>query len=136
MSDYTRTDADIRPLEGAVLRRYAAGGSGNKGDAVYVASDGDVEVTDSDASGTSDGIGLVIGVSDEGVTTFVSGDAVTVCVFGPVGGFASLTPGAVGYVSGTAGKLATTAGTTLKRMGYNESATVFFVDPGQVGLGS
>lgn len=136
MSVVTVTAANVRPLEGAVLRRYAAGGSGNKGDVVYVASDGDVEVTDSDSAGTSNGVGIVIGVSDEGVTTFVAGDAVTVCVYGPVGGFASLTPGAVSYVSGTAGKLDTAAGTTLKRMGYNESATVFFVDPGQVGLGS
>jgi hypothetical protein len=136
MSAITVTAANVRPLEGAVLRRYAAGGSGSKGDVVYVASDGDVEVTDADSAGTSNGVGIVVGVSDEGVTTFVAGDAVTVCVYGPVGGFTLATPGAVSYVSGTAGKLDTAAGSTLKRMGYNESATVFFVDPGQVGLGS
>jgi hypothetical protein len=50
-------------------------------------------------------------------------------VFGPVSGFSGLTPGALGYQSDTAGKIDTAAGTTSKKMGRCESATVFFVQP-------
>lgn len=52
------------------------------------------------------------------------------CVYGPVGGFSSLTPGDYAYVSNTAGGLDTAAGTFGFIVGRAESASVLFVDPG------
>ena len=101
------------------------------GDCVYVAADGDVEKADANVSAaTAMGVGLVVAIQG-GKAAGAAGDRATVCVFGPVAGFSGLTPGANAYVSNNAGKLSTTPGTCSRIMGYNESATVFFVHPEQ-----
>lgn len=128
------TAAYVRPLEGAVGRNFKAGGALTMGNAVYVASDGDVEAGRANAAATSDAIGVVAAVNEPGDTTAAAGDAVTVVTFGPVGGFSSLTPGKIQYLSdATAGALTETApsgaGKWLKAVGYAESATVLFVMP-------
>lgn len=127
------TAASVRPLEGAILRHYDAGGSINAGDAYYVAADDDVEATDANAAATSEGLGIIVAGSDAGETAFEAGDAVTGVVFGPVGGFSSLTPGAKQYISATTGAITesapTGAGTWTKIIGYAESATILFVMP-------
>lgn len=132
MANLANTDKNIRPLAGSVVEGYDLGGSANVGDVVYVASDGDVEVTDGSASATAEGIGIIVGVpgSIPYTTALVAGDRVSVCVYGPVGGFTSLTPGARGWVSDDAGKLEDAAGTVTFPMGYAQSAEIFFVNPG------
>jgi len=127
------TSALIRPLQGAVLRDYHAGGAGEVGNVVYVADDGDVEVTDADAAATAHGRGIVTAMNKEGETTFAAGDRVTVCVFGPVAGFSGLTPGARVFVDTDAGKLDETAPSVVMPMGYAESAGVVFVLPSMSG---
>lgn len=129
--DYT--PAYIRPLEGAELRDFNAGGSGDLGSSVYIASDGDVEVTDADAAATAHGRGIVVAVNKEGETTFADGDRVTVCVFGPVAGYSGMTPGARVFVDTEAGKLDHTAPSVVMPMGYAESAGVVFVAPSMSG---
>ena len=84
---------------------------------------------------------IVIAVAQPGQTTAVSGEAVEVCVFGPVSGFASLTPGAVQYLSAAnAGVLVETApsgaGKWAKAIGRAESAGIVFVLPGVVAARS
>jgi len=131
VADLTVTAANVRPLDGAVCRGFKLGGAAAPGDCVYVASDGDVEKADANVSlATAAGIGVVVAIQG-GKSSGVAGDSVTVCMFGPVAGFSGLTPGARAYVSDTAGKLSTTAGTAKRCMGFAESATVFFVAPEQ-----
>lgn len=128
MSVVTVTSADVRPLTGATVRRFTAGGSITLGDAVYIASDGDVEAADGSAIGTTWAVGVAVATPDGG-TSVSSGERVDVVVYGPVAGFSSLTVGALGYVSDTTGGIDTAAGTKTFILGYNESATVFFVRP-------
>jgi hypothetical protein len=129
MTDLTVTAAKVRPLDGSRTRGFDLGGAAAPGDAVYIASDGDIEKADANVSAaTGRGIGLIVAI-EGGKSAGVAGDHCTVCVFGPVEGFSSLTPGANGYLSDTAGKLADAAGTQSRIIGYAESATAFFVLP-------
>lgn len=129
------TAANVRPLEGSILRQYDAGGSLTVGNSVYIAADGDVEQSDANAALSSQAIGVVVAVKDTaGATTAAAGDAVTVCVFGPVAGFSSLNEAALQYVSETAAAITETApsgaGTWTHVVGYAETDTVLFVMPG------
>ncbi len=133
MAAIAYTPAHIRPLEGAVLRDYDAGGNGEVGNVIYIASDDDVEVTDADAAATAHGRGIVVAVNKEGETSFVAGDRLSVCVFGPVGGFSGMTPGSRVYVDADAGKLDHTSPAVSMPMGYAESAGVVFVAPSMSG---
>ena len=128
MADISKTAADIKPLPGAMVERYDAGGTIAIGQTVYMATDGDVEVADASAAGTAYAIGIAVG-SNDGATSFAAGDRVDVVVFGRVAGFTGMTPGDVLYQSDTAGALADAAGTTSHKVGKARSATVFFVNP-------
>jgi len=133
MADITVTAASVRPLGGAVIRRYAAGGAGTVGNSVYIASDGDVEVTDANSTTTLDTIGLVVGVNGQvGATTWVAGDELDVVLQGPVTGLAGMTPGATAYVSDTAGAVADAAGSNTYIIGKAETATTLFIAPYRV----
>lgn len=130
------TALDVRPGVGALIKDFDAGGAGDIGDYVYIAADGDVEVTDANVALTSAGKGVVVAVGDEsgGVTAFVAGDRVSVITFGPVHGFSSLTPGAIQYISETAGEVTETAPsgalTWTQAGGYAQDASTLFVMPG------
>ena len=137
----TVTAASVRALNEAETRTMIAGGNLTMGQAVYVASSGSVVVALADAALTAEAVGIVIAVAQPGQTTAVSGEAVEVCVFGPVSGFASLTPGAVQYLSAAnAGVLVETApsgaGKWAKAIGRAESAGIVFVLPGVVAARS
>lgn len=136
MTNLSIPDAkNVRPLEGAVIRRGTAGGAAAVGDWVYLASDGDWERCDGSEAATAEGRGIIV-ASDHGETTIAAGDGISVVTLGPVGGFASLTPGAVGYTSDDAGKLEDATGTVTWRAGYAESANIFFVLPGMAAAAS
>jgi hypothetical protein len=132
MADVTVTAADVRPLPGAVVRRYDAGGTVTPGQAVYLASDGDVEAADADAAASARVIGIAVAGPD-GKTSFSAGDRVDVVTQGPVCGFSSLTPGGIMYTSVTAGSIAdaaaTAAGDYIWVIGYAEAASTVYVDP-------
>lgn len=135
MAAFAGTAADIRPLPpAAIIRRYNAGGAITVGNAVYVASDGDVEQADADAEASAIAIGICVAVGSAGATVAAAGDRVDVCVFGPVTGYAGLTPGALVWASVTAGSMDQTApagssGDYPFVIGYAESATTIFVLP-------
>lgn len=129
------TAASVAQLTGAITRDYSAGGTTTNGNAVYVDSSATVQNAKADTAATSAAIGIQVAVVNAGQTTAASGDKVTVVTLGPVGGFSSLTPGAVYYIdSSTAGAITATAPTGAlvwaKSIGYAESATVLFVLPG------
>ena len=139
MADITVTSAQVKALQdnGALVRPYTAGGAITIGYAVYIAADGDVEHADGSAVGTAGAIGIAV-ESYDGETSVAAGDPVSVCVFGPVSGFSSATPGGKAWVSDTAGRVASSAGdaTIDHELGYFESASVLFVMPDPAGAGS
>lgn len=128
MASLSFTAANIRPLDGAVTRGFNAGAASiTPGDLVYIASDGDVELADGNgAQALARAVGIVTAIQG-GKASTAAGDRVTVVLFGPVAGFASLTPGANGYLSDTAGDIADAVATYDRIVGFAESATVFFV---------
>ena len=132
MSDVSVTAASVRPLPGAIVRRYDAGDTVTPGQAVYLASDGDVEAADADAEASARAIGIAVAGPD-GKVSFAAGDRLDVVVHGPVTGFSSLTPGGLMYTSTTAGSLADAAATAADDyiwvIGYAESASEVFVAP-------
>jgi hypothetical protein len=128
MTAITVTAADVRPLPGAIVERHQAGGSGNVGDTVYMASDGDVEQADASAAGTTYAIGVVVSAPN-GATAFVAGDEIDVAVLGRVTGFSGMTPNDVLYQSDTAARLDDAPGTTSHKVARARSATVVFINP-------
>lgn len=130
MSVIALTAANIRPLTGAVIRRYVADEACNVGQVAYVNTDGEAGIADGNVSeAKARAIGIIV-ESYDGETAINAGDPMSVVVLGPVSGFSSATPGSYGYVSDTAGSLDTAAGTYSFIVGYFESAGVFFVNPG------
>jgi hypothetical protein len=109
-----------------MIRRFDAGGTINIGDVVYEAADGDVEQAAGGSVATSWAIGIAVATPDGG-TSVSAGERVDVVTSGPVAGFASLTPGNLGWVSDTAGKVDTAAGTKDTIVGFCEAANVFHV---------
>lgn len=127
MADITRTKADVRPLAGCIYSdNHEAGGTIEAGEVVYLNGSSGWVVADASAAGTVSGlVGVVVSPQDA-----VDGDMdLSVVIFGPVTGYSSMTPGALHYVSDTAGEVADAAGTKTKRVGYADSATVLFVCP-------
>lgn len=132
MADISLTAAKIRPLNGAIVRRGTAGGTITPGMSVYLDGTNGWKAADADALASSQARGIV--VSDGyGSVSFASGQVVDIVVFGPVEGFASMTPGGAVFVSTTAGGLDQTASTTPGdypfAIGWAEQASVLFVAP-------
>jgi hypothetical protein len=134
MADITVTVAQVRALteNGAVLLPpLLAGGTINMGDAVYMGSGGTVIAADANASAdATKAVGIAV-ESFDGETSVISGNPVTVCCFGPVSGYSSMTPGANVWVSDTVGRLSNTAGTFDRILGWSLSAGIVFVNPEQ-----
>ena len=117
------TDAKlVKPLEGAIVRRYTAGSTIEAGEAVAMASDGYVDP----AAASSVTLAYVLGVALQDVLV---GQRVDVVVHGPVLMGSGATVGAPIYLSDTAGEPAETTGTVTSLIGVAESATVVFVRP-------
>lgn len=119
------TAANIKPLQGAIVRRFTAGATVAAGELVTMQSDGYVDPTNTSA------VQNIAGVALQGVA---AGQRVDVVVFGPVQCLTGATVGATVYGSDTAGEPAETAGTKTSIAGWNESATVLFVSPVKVSL--
>lgn len=130
MASIDLTSAQIRPLEGAIVRNYQAGAALTVGYAVYHDSNGYVQHADANASeAASRGRGIVV-ASKDGETSVSSGDRCSVVVFGPVGGYSGMTPGEPVYISDTVGRLDQTQPSNAYRQafGWADSASVIFVN--------
>lgn len=128
MANISVTASKVRPLSGATIRRFDAGGAVSAGDAVYIASDGDVEAANGAALTTAWPIGVVVACPD-GDTAAAAGEAVDVCVHGSIEFATGMTPGALVYVGDSAGMVSTAAGTKSAVLGFVETATQIFVRP-------
>lgn len=116
------TAANIKPLTGAIVRRYTSGAAIAAGEVVSLQSDGYVDPSDSTSAADE-----VVGIAIQ--ATSAAGEVVDVVVLGPVNCLLGATPGATVFNSTTAGEpLETTAGNQTA-VGYAESATVLFVLP-------
>jgi len=119
------TAEHIKPLEGAIVRRYIA----------HAAIDaGALVAKNADASESAEAVATSVILAPLGVAinaAVSAGDYVDVVVFGPVVCLTGATPGLNVYASNTAGEPAESGGTHTKDtiFGYSESATVLFVKP-------
>lgn len=134
MADIVTVAASIRPLTGAIIRRFTASAAITVGQAVYVHTDGTIKPADADADASSQARGIAVAVGTEGATAAASGDIVDVVTHGPVElGVASNTEGAVVYVSTTAGAMDQTAPATTGDypfiVGWMMTDTAIYVQP-------
>lgn len=111
---------DIKPLQGAVIRRGTLGATVTKGHPVTLQSDGYWDHTDTDAAQ------LTAAVAVEGGG---AGDRVDLVVHGPIQCLSEATPGVLVYGADDAGTYGDAAGTKSLVIGYVESASVLFVQP-------
>lgn len=112
----------IKPLEGAIVRRYTAGAAIAAGELVSMSSDGYIDPSDSTSAKNP-----VLGVALQAAGA--AGVRIDVVVGGPVVCLTDATVGGLVYNSTTAGEpLQTTAGNQTIA-GLAESATVLFVRP-------
>lgn len=115
------TAANIKPLEGAIIRRYTAGAAIAAGEIVSMQSDGFVDPSDSTGAAQT-----IVGIAQKAAAV---GDRLDVVVYGPVVCLTGATIGGAVYDSTTAGEpLQTTAG-NQKQIGWAESETILFVRP-------
>lgn len=131
MASITVTAANVRAMNGSIVRRYTAAEALAPGQPVYLSASKTVTRADGSAVATLiPFLGIVVGDQD-GNTTIPSGAEVDVCVFGPVTGISGATAGALVYVSDTVGEITEAAGEATKDMvvGFVEQATVLFIRP-------
>lgn len=105
------TSANVRALtsHGAVVIPGRAGATVTIGYLVTQEADGDWIHADANAVGSQTVMGVAVETFD-GEDTVIDGNALSVCVFGPVSGFTSLDEGALYYLSDTVGRLDTAEG--------------------------
>jgi len=123
---YDTTAANVKPLQGAIIRRYTAAAAIDAGMAVYLSANDTVTKCDGNAVASTLPF---VGIALQDVAT---GDRVDVVVFGPVNSVTGGTAGSLLYLSDTAGEVAESAGTKQFQIGFVENATVIFVSPGRL----
>lgn len=114
------TAANVKPLEGAIIRRFTAGATIAAGELVSLMADGYVDPTNTAAFTGSNIVGVAL-------TAASAGDRVDVVVYGPVLCLIDATPAKLIYGSDTAGEPSESVGTKDVIAGFAESATVLFV---------
>lgn len=114
----------IKPLEGAIVRRYTAGAAVTAGCPVAFDSSGYVQHADGNSSDPV--ADMVQGIAIQAAAA--AGDRVDVVLYGPVSCVTGATPGAYVYISDTAG-LPDVSSTSNGLIGIAESTTVLFVRP-------
>ena len=64
------TPANVKPLEGAIVRRYVAGSAISPGSPVCMSSDGYIDEADSDALATNNVVGIPLSPRNQGTDRF------------------------------------------------------------------
>lgn len=122
--------------QGSVIRNYITGMAVNVGQAVYVDTNGNVQLAIGNVlTANAKAIGIVVNSTDlYGSTAIPSGGYCSVCEFGPVYGYYGMTPGKQVWVSKTvAGGLddaAPTGGVFQFILGVSIDDDIIFVSPG------
>lgn len=136
MADLTLTAANVRALKehGAIVLPAQAGAALTVGDLVYPAADGDWEGADANTTAAAARAQGIVVESYDGETAIAAGSACSVCIFGPVSGFDSVTPGANYYVSDNVGKVSDAAAANDRIVAFGVEIAgidVLFVHPQQ-----
>ena len=122
------TAANIKPLEGSIVRRFTAGAAIAAGELVSIMADGNVDPTD-----TSAFVGAqIVGVAIQAAAA--AADKVDVVTYGPCKCITGGTPAAIVYGSDTAGEPSESVGTKDSIAGFVEAATILFVRPRLIDL--
>ena len=116
------TAANIKPLSGAIVRRYTSGDAIAAGEIVSLQSDGYVDPSNS-TSAADEAIGVAIQAAA------AAGEVIDVVVLGPVKCLTGAEEGDTVFNSTTAGEPTQTDSGNVTAVGYAESATVLFVLP-------
>lgn len=119
------TAANVKPLEGAIIRRYTAGAAIVAGEIVSMQSDGYVDPSNSTSAAQK-----VVGIAVQAAAA--AGDRVDIVVFGPIVCVTGATPGATVYDSTTAGEPSESQAGNQMAVGFAEAANVVFVRPSSV----
>lgn len=134
MADVTIVAADVRPLEGCVIRRLTAGEALTFGVPVYLSAANTVIKADASTVAGACAIGVVVSGA-LGNSSVASGEECDVVVFGPVAGYSTnMAFGAKFYIDDDAGVIADAAGTKSTILGVGLSGSVLLVNPIYVGL--
>lgn len=136
MADLTATAVNVRALRehGAIVLNAQAGEALTVGQLVYPASDGDWMKADANTTAAAARAQGIVVESYDGETSIADTKICSVCVFGPVSGLATITPGANYYVSDNAGMVADAAATYDRIVGWGveiAGTNVLFVHPQQ-----
>ena len=124
-----QTDAKlIKPLEGAIVRRFTAGAALEAGEIAAMMADGYVDPAIGTSAAGAAAVGIVL-PGMNGKVAFALGDSVDVVIFGPVQCLVDATIGGLIWVSDTAGEPSETAGTKDTVVGRAISASVLLVNP-------
>lgn len=131
----------VRPLDGSVSVRGAAGEAGANGDLVYLNDDDLWWQTDANTAGTLGGrlLGLIVaGSKSDPDGDIVANEDISVLIWGPV--YLGPNVGLVGtvqyYASDTKGGIEDAPGTVVRRLGSRISDTEFFFAPTVAAAGS
>lgn len=112
--------ANVKPLEGAIVRRGTLGATVTAPAAVTLQSDGKWDGTDTSTAQLTAALAVQSGVDT---------DEVDLVFYGPVVALSGATPGVLVFASDTAGDFDDAVGTKDLKIGFVETATVLFVDP-------
>lgn len=110
--------ANVKPLEGAIVRRGTLGATVTAPSPVALQSDGKWDGLDTSTAQLTVGVALQSGVD---------GDEIDICFFGPIVALSGATIGSLVYGSDTTGAFDTAAGTKSTIIGFAETAAVLFV---------
>ncbi len=129
MADITVVAADVRPLEGCIIRRFTAGEAITFGQPVYLSAADTVSLTDASAAATNFCIGVAV-AGALGNSSIASGEGCDVVLFGPVAGYSTnMVFNTAIWTDDDAGILADAAGTKDTMVGIGLSGSVMLVCP-------
>lgn len=119
----------IKPLTGAIIRRYTAGATISPGELVHMSSDGACDPCNTANITLATVLGVALGSGD-----IAAGETFDCVIAGPVLCLSGATKGALIYATDTAGEPAETAGTKTSVAGIAETDTVLLVRPFQTAF--
>lgn len=118
-------EADVKPLEGAIVRRVTLGATVTAPSPITLQSDGKWDPTDTSTAQVT----VAVAIQSGGDT-----DRVDAVFFGPVVALSGATIGSLVFGGDDAGTFDTAVGTKDTKIGFAESATVLFVQPEIIDL--
>lgn len=112
----------IKPLGGAIIRRFTSGSAIAAGECVFMASDGYIDPCDT-TSAAAESIGIAVQAA------VGAAERIDVVTHGPILCMSGATIGATVFNTTTAGEFSETAGGNNTALGWAETAAILYVQP-------